>query len=336
MFRGKGGRMKKATIKDVAARAGVSISVVSYVLNKTEGKKISESTIKRVKQAADELHYVASRFAGSMRTNKTNLIGVVMFWDIQSRVAMRLIRGINSGLLESGRHLVLLNVEDKDEFSYIKLFLDGSIDAVIFVSPFSIKKIIDENEHIEKMKENNIPFVIVNGSSEREDVSYVNIDVKKTAYTAAKYLIDKKFKDIIYVAPKLRENKEYFLRCAGYEQAADEAGICKREVCLSEFELKKGQCILANKTDTAHEIYLMADRLNLKPGIDFSVAAANTDSYSAYMIPPLTRVDTPMEAIGKCAAQKIADIIDKKEENREVLGEYKLTEGKSVVLKESR
>lgn len=323
--------MKKATIKDVAARAGVSISVVSYVLNDTKGKTISEQTRMRVKKAAEELCYIPNRFAGSMRTSKTKLIGVVLFWNMQSRVAMRLLKGITQRLAEDKYHLVLCSVDDSDEFSYIKLFLDGSIDAVIFVSPFSTEKIIDETEHIKKMRENNIPFVIVNGDTEAEDICYINIDVKKTSYSATDYLINKGYKDIVYVSAVLSGSKEFELRRLGYEERMKCEGLDIKEMCEGDFEIKKGMAIVANKSDTAHKIYLKAADKRLVPGKDFSIVAANTDSFSAFMIPPLTRVDTPIEALGQQAAQEVEKLINKEVNASEIVKEYKLTEGKSVI-----
>ena len=55
-----------ATIKDVAKRAGVSIATVSYVMN--NDLRISEATAKKVRQAAEELNYLASGIARSLKS----------------------------------------------------------------------------------------------------------------------------------------------------------------------------------------------------------------------------------------------------------------------------
>ena len=65
-----------ATIKDVAKRAGVSIATVSYVMN--NDLRISEATAKKVRQAAEELNYLASGIARSLKKAKTDNVLVLV------------------------------------------------------------------------------------------------------------------------------------------------------------------------------------------------------------------------------------------------------------------
>ncbi len=68
---------KKATAKDVAREAGVSVATVSYVMNNKKGQKISEATRKKILQIANLLHYTPSHEAISLATGKNNLIGIM-------------------------------------------------------------------------------------------------------------------------------------------------------------------------------------------------------------------------------------------------------------------
>ena len=68
---------KKATAKDVAREAGVSVATVSYVLNNKTGQKISEATRKKVLQIANLLNYRPSHEAVSLATGKNNMIGLL-------------------------------------------------------------------------------------------------------------------------------------------------------------------------------------------------------------------------------------------------------------------
>ena len=61
------------TIKDVAKRAGVSLSTVSFVLNKK--KNISKETINKVQTAIDELNYHPRRLAQGLASQKSGNIG---------------------------------------------------------------------------------------------------------------------------------------------------------------------------------------------------------------------------------------------------------------------
>ena len=69
--------MKRTTIKDVAQRAGVSISAVSYILNESDKKKYAPETVERVREAARVLGYVPSSIARRMRARQATTLGVV-------------------------------------------------------------------------------------------------------------------------------------------------------------------------------------------------------------------------------------------------------------------
>ena len=76
-------------IKDVAKKAGVSISTVSNVLNKS--KYVSPDLVMRVEKAVEELSYEANPIARSMKNNKTGTIGVItedmcgVFYPVRSK-----------------------------------------------------------------------------------------------------------------------------------------------------------------------------------------------------------------------------------------------------------
>ncbi|QGQ18827.1 LacI family DNA-binding transcriptional regulator [Cellulomonas sp. JZ18] len=65
---------RRVTSRDVARRAGVSQSTVSYVLNRTPGQSISEATRERVLQAAEELGYTPSAAARALRSGTTGVV----------------------------------------------------------------------------------------------------------------------------------------------------------------------------------------------------------------------------------------------------------------------
>ena len=76
----------KSTIKDVAELAGVSKSVVSYVLNNTPSVSISAETRERVQNAARELNYVPNALAQGMRQGGFPIIGFVTAWDLSDSI----------------------------------------------------------------------------------------------------------------------------------------------------------------------------------------------------------------------------------------------------------
>lgn len=123
---------RKATIRDVAERAGVAISTVSHVFSGT--RPISEKTRVRVRQAAEELAYRANPTAQSLRTSRTGIIGLV----VRPRDAIhgsvrgtetfpRLMGAVATQVLERG--LSLIHVPDVLDRSATQVPMDGCIVA---------------------------------------------------------------------------------------------------------------------------------------------------------------------------------------------------------------
>ena len=107
----------KATMKDVAREAGVSIATVSYILNNRQDQKITEATRKKVLQMANLLGYTPNPTAKSLATGRKNLIGIVyrrrddapnrnqeLFYFLDLLVRGITAKGIDSVLLPAGAH----------------------------------------------------------------------------------------------------------------------------------------------------------------------------------------------------------------------------------------
>lgn len=68
--------VKPVTLKDVAQKAGVSITTVSHVINKT--RYVSPSATESVEEAIKELNYVHNLAARTLKKRKSNVIGIMM------------------------------------------------------------------------------------------------------------------------------------------------------------------------------------------------------------------------------------------------------------------
>lgn len=129
--------MRRPTQKDVAQRAGVSRSTVSYVLNdQTELKiPISDETRKRVMDAIAELGYEPDARAQSLRSGSTNIVGVIIpilhnpfFWQILS--------GISESLQEAGYSLHLAHhpLDLQQEANTIRELTRQPVDGFILLA----------------------------------------------------------------------------------------------------------------------------------------------------------------------------------------------------------
>ena len=101
--------MKRPGIKDVAHRAGVSPTTVSLVLTGQTKARIPESTRERVRAVAADLGYVPNSVARSLRTKRTQTIGIVSDQIATTPFAVRMVEAAQDVAREQGYLIFLVN-----------------------------------------------------------------------------------------------------------------------------------------------------------------------------------------------------------------------------------
>lgn len=127
------------TIQDVAAAAGVSVSTVSRVLNDKDD--VAPETYENIQRVINELGYTSSLAAKSMRSRKTNVIGLIVP-DLEQAFCLNVVKGVNRAIEQLNYDLLVYtggNSQDQSwavrERQYVSL-LNGSItDGIIVVAP---------------------------------------------------------------------------------------------------------------------------------------------------------------------------------------------------------
>ncbi len=123
----------KATLKDVAKEAGVSKALVSKYLAQTPDARMREETRKRIDEAIRKCHYLPSKLAKSLKSGKTQTIGLVIselrnaFWATLADSALREARKHGYRLLIS-----LCNFNVEEELENLRAFLEYRVDGVIY------------------------------------------------------------------------------------------------------------------------------------------------------------------------------------------------------------
>jgi LacI family transcriptional regulator len=132
-----GTRSGKPTLTDVAARAGVSATTASYILNgRTLEMRISSDTEERVQLAAQELGYRPNRTAQSLRTASTRIIGVVTDYVAGGMFSARILAGANAAA-RAQDHVLMIGETDGDQGVMTDLvheFVDRQVDGLLFVT----------------------------------------------------------------------------------------------------------------------------------------------------------------------------------------------------------
>lgn len=120
------------TLKDVAARAGVSRSAVSRTF--TPGASVSEKTRAKVEAAAHELGYHPNALASSLTTGRTKLIGLVSN-NFHNPVFLEVFDLFTRGLQEKGLRPLLVNLSDEtDPGASVRMLRQYSVDGVVVAS----------------------------------------------------------------------------------------------------------------------------------------------------------------------------------------------------------
>ena len=120
------------TLKDVAARAGVSRSAVSRTF--TQGASVSEKMRRKVEEAAQELGYHPNALASSLTTGRTKLIGLVSN-NFHNPIFLEVFDLFTKGLQDKGLRPLLVNLTDEtDPEQSVRMLRQYSVDGVIVAS----------------------------------------------------------------------------------------------------------------------------------------------------------------------------------------------------------
>ena len=166
--------MRSVTIKDVAREAGVSISVVSYVLNNNPNVSISDKTRTKVLDAAKKLNYRTNSFARGMRTKKAMMICLASFWDVSDSVFTDVLKAVDFIAEENHYSVIYCNITNRASGQkIIDLYKQGQIDGVILLLHVDPIEYFSEADFIQDIKQNHVPTVIINGSTEDPDLNYI-------------------------------------------------------------------------------------------------------------------------------------------------------------------
>ena len=130
-------RLRKPTLSDVAARAGVSTTTASYILNGLSAQmRISPDTEQRVREAILELAYRPNRNARSLRTATTTTIGVITDFIASGMFSSQMLSGANRAARQAD-HLLVIGESEGDENArdlLIDDMLDRQVDGIIYAT----------------------------------------------------------------------------------------------------------------------------------------------------------------------------------------------------------
>jgi DNA-binding LacI/PurR family transcriptional regulator len=303
------------TIRDVAKRAGVSISTVSRTVN--GGVFVEEGTRDKVRNAIEELGYQPNYLAKGLKVGKTNAI-CLLIPSIRNYSINILARGVEDASRKNGFTLILCNTDEDKEIEqiYIEKMLSNWVDGIVYCTATR------HSDVLEFLDKNNYPVVLaLREYTEKFDTFCV--DNFKGGYIATQYLIEKGFKRIGILSGRL-DLDLYSDRLKGYQKALDDYGIPFREsYVISAKECEKVNIRFTPKIDKVmngkeepDSFFATGDliavnainelrKIGLSVPKDIPIIGFDDIDISPMTYPALTTVSQPLYEIGLKATERL-------------------------------
>ena len=315
--------MKKDTLLTISEKTGYSISTVSRVLS-GKGKKyrISQNTIDYVTEVAKSCNYTPDLIAQSLRTRKTNTIGLTIP-SIENPFFSNLSGVIINQLKSRGYNIILSDTMENvdNEVEALNSFVSRNVDGIIAVPVSSSPLYI---EQISKM----IPVVLIDRYFENTTLPYVCTDNYYGAYIATEFLISKGYRRLLAIqgVPASMPNKE---RLRGFRQAVEDhrAEGVQETVSGDSFSVESGYSetfSTLTSSDRPDAIFAFSNtillgaikairELGLVIPDDVALISFDNNRFLDFLDPVITRVEQPISVIGNLVTDNIIRMIESEE-----------------------
>lgn len=310
--------MEKNNIFSISERTGYSVSTVSRVLSgQGEKYRISKAAIERITQEADRCNYRPNLVAQSLRTQKSQTIGLLVpgienpFFATLSAIVIELLgaRGYHTLLADSGE-------SEQEEKEALLMFQSRSVDGIICVPVSSSPALHEEIGQ-------QTPLVLLDRYFRETTLSYVCTDNYAGARMAAEYLLQKGYRHILAIqgVPASMPNQE---RVRGFLSAVEQAGA-SGTVVGTAFSVENGfreatqafsceqppyDAVFAFSSTILLGTIQALRALELRPARDLGVISFDNNGFLDYLDPAVTRVEQPLREAGTQAVETLFDIMD--------------------------
>lgn len=299
-----------ATIKDVAKKAGLSVSTVSRYLN--NHPYISDDKRERIKKAMDELNYTPSSVATQLRSKKGTMIGILVS-RITNPFFSYLVDSIERQVKQHGYNVLIMQTyDDKNaEIRMLEMLKQQVIAGLIMCSVEGDPTIIESYQEFG-------PIVLCNEQISSSTIPQVFTNQEKATYDATNYLITKGYRKIAYcTGGSLTRGGHGNARTSGFEKALTESQLpMKIDWIFKQVHTNKDGQQIANKIlalpkenrpdaiftssdEVASGILQMMIKAGKKIPEDLAIMGFDNQPFTALLTVPLTTIAQPVAALGK-------------------------------------
>ena len=308
---------RPTTIKDVAKKAGVSISTVSRVIN--DSKPVTNEVKQRVLDVIKETGYVPNPLARSLVTKKSQLIGVIVP-EVTDTFAAEVLNGIEEISKMYDYDILLANTySEKDlEVKNINLLRAKQVEGIVMIR-WDIDKDV-----VGLLEDSGIPAVYISKTTRDFDIYNVSINNNSAVKDMTNFLLDRGHKKIVLLNTTFQTNLADE-RLTGYRDAIVGRGLKVNEgfikSCGPTFDdgYMAVKEMLESKVDvdaifaTSDEVAIGAINacfdLGYKVPEDISVVGFYDIEFSKMCRPKLTTVKQPLYDMGAFAIRMIIKMV---------------------------
>jgi LacI family transcriptional regulator len=304
-------------MKQVAERAGVSISTVSHVINNT--RVVSDEVRRRVLGIIDELRYVPSAVARSLKNDKTNTIGVLVPNSSNPYFA-ELIRWIEDAAFELGYNIILCNAHGggHKQTAFLRLLMEKRIDGLVLVASGA------DDEQDLLLRHESVPIIQLERALPGLGADLILSGQEDGAWQATRHLIELGHRNIACVSgpadlPRSRE------RVGGFMRAMGEAGLPVPESAIvhAEFTSAGGHAAFGSllaRPQRPTAVFVTSDLMaigvlcaacgaGVRVPDELSVVGYDDIGGACYAAPPLTTIAPPKREMARLAIRQLIERI---------------------------
>jgi len=305
------------TIKDIAKQLNISPSTVSRALS--DHCDISKATKTKVLKMAETLHYQPNSIAQSLKTSKTNVIGVIVP-AIQNYFFSQIVSSIEKVLFDYGFTIIVCQSNESfdKEVLNIQTLTSNRVAGLLI----AVSQTTKNYDHIKRLQLLNIPFVFFDRECDGINVPSVTVDNYLGASLGVQYLVDRGYTRIAHLAGpqnistsktryqaycdvlkknNIPYNENYvlyggFFECDGYTNIPR---LLQQQT--------RPKAIFAVNDPVAFGAYKKIKEMGYAIPGDIALMGYDDIPFMCSLDPPVTTVHQPMDQIGYQAANMLLD-----------------------------